>query len=356
VRELESTRPMAIGPAIIRAQVEDWPLSAPFRTAAHTVESATVLLVSIERDGCVGFGEAAGVYYRHDGPSQMLADIEVLRSRLPAAISRDALQEILPAGGARNALDCALWDLEAKLSGSPAWEAAQLLQPRALLTTFTCGADEPTQMAATARAYEGARAIKLKLTGEAVDADRVRAVREALPHVWLGVDANQGFNRSALVRLMPDLVKAAVKLIEQPFPRGEDVLLDGFQSPIPIAADESVQGLADVAGLVGRFNVVNIKLDKCGGLTEALTMARRARSLGLDCMVGNMLGTSLAMAPAYLVGQLCQMVDLDGPVFLKGDRALAVEYIDGYVCCPDGLWGNSHRTAASAMESKERRC
>jgi L-alanine-DL-glutamate epimerase-like enolase superfamily enzyme len=229
--------------------------------------------------------------------------------------------------------------LEAKLGGRAAWQLAGLEKPRPLLTTFTCGAEAPETMAATARAYANARAIKVKLTGEPIDAERVRAVREAKAGAWLGVDANQGFTRASLLKLMPVLQEARVALIEQPFPIGQESLLDGLQSPIPIAADESVQTLADVPGLAGRVQVINIKLDKCGGLTEGLAMARRARELGLDCMVGNMLGTSLAMAPAFLVGQLCKIVDLDGPVFLKADRAIAVEYTDGTIRCPQALWG-----------------
>jgi L-alanine-DL-glutamate epimerase-like enolase superfamily enzyme len=293
------------------------------------------------RDGYVGQGEAAGVYYKNDKPAAMLGQIESLRRTIEAGIGRDRVQSLLPPGGARNALDCALWDFEAKLSGRAAWQIEGLTKPRPLLTTFTCGADEPEKMAATALAYTKARAIKLKLTGQPTDADRVRAVREARADVWLGVDANQGFTRESLERLMPTLTETNVALIEQPFPIGQDALLDGFQSPIPIAADESAQGLADIAGLVGRFNVVNIKLDKCGGLTEGLAMARTAREHGLDTMVGNMLGTSLSMAPAFLVGQLCKVADLDGPVFLKTDRAITVQYADGFITCPGTLWGHA---------------
>jgi len=218
------------------------------------------------------------------------------------------------------------------------WQLAGLEQPHPLLTTFTCGADTPEKMAATARGYANARAIKLKLTGEGSDADRVRAVRDALPDVWIGVDANQGFTRASLESLMPALTEARVQLIEQPFPIGQEALLDGFKSPIPVAADESAQTLADIRGLIGRFNVMNIKLDKCGGLTEGLSMARAARAAGLELMVGNMLGTSLAMAPAFLVGQLCKVVDLDGPVFLKADRSHTIRYADGMIDCPREVW------------------
>jgi L-Ala-D/L-Glu epimerase len=209
-----------------------------------------------------------------------------------------------------------------------------------LLTVLTCGAEEPELMAARARAHPQARALKLKLTGESVDAERVRAVREARADVWLSVDANQALTRPSLERLMPVLVDARVTLVEQPFPIGQEALLDGFQSPIPLAADESVQDRAELSRLAGRFDVINIKLDKCGGLTEGLALARAARAEGFDVMVGNMGNTSLAMAPAFILGQLCRVVDLDGPLFLQRDRQPAVEYADGFIRCPEALWGN----------------
>jgi L-alanine-DL-glutamate epimerase-like enolase superfamily enzyme len=330
-----------MGRLTLRTEIERWPLVAPFRITGYTWEALDVLVVSLGKDGHVGRGEAQGVYYRNDNPASMTGQIESLRTTIEAGISRESLQSMLPPGGARNALDCALWDLEAKLSGRPAWQVAEVGNPRPLLTTFTCGVDEPEKMAAAARAYTHARAIKLKLTGEPIDTERVHAVREARADVWLGVDANQGFTRAFLERLMPTLTEARVALIEQPFPVGQESLLDGFRSPIPVAADESVQCLSDVPGLVGRFNIVNIKLDKCGGLTEGLAMARAARYLGLEAMVGCMTSTSLAMAPAFLVGQLCNVVDLDGPIFLKSDRAIAVQYADGFITCPQELWGHA---------------
>jgi L-alanine-DL-glutamate epimerase-like enolase superfamily enzyme len=330
-----------MGPLTLRTEIERWPLVAPFRITGYTWEVLDTLLVSLGKDGYVGRGEAHGVYYLHDNPASMIKQIESLRTTIEGGISRESLQSILPPGGARNAMDCALWDLEAKLRGRSAWQIAELGNPQPLLTTFTCGADEPKKMAALARAYTDARAIKLKLTGEPIDAERVRAVREAREDVWLGVDANQGFTRAFLERLMPTLTETRVALIEQPFPIGQESLLDGFQSPIPVAADESVQSLSDIPRVVGRFNVVNIKLDKCGGLTEGLAMARAARDLGIETMVGCMTATSLAMAPAFLVGQLCSVVDLDGPVFLKSDRAIPVQYTDGFISCPQQLWGAS---------------
>jgi L-alanine-DL-glutamate epimerase-like enolase superfamily enzyme len=320
--------------------LQTWPLQAPFHISGFTFKAIEVLLVTLEKDGHSGRGEAAGVYYRNDHPVSMIERLEALRSTIELAIGRDSLPALLPPGGARNALDCALWDLEAKLGGRPAWQIAGLESPRPLLTTFTCGADDPENMAAAATSYAGARALKLKLTGEPIDAERVRAVRTARPDVWLGVDANQGLTRASLERLMPVLIDARVALLEQPFPRGQEALLDGLKSSIPIAADESVQCRQDIENLVGRFDVINVKLDKCGGLTEALAMVEEARALGLDTMVGNMMGTSLAMAPAFLAGQRCKFVDLDGPVFLKTDRPTAVHYADGWIRCPQALWGH----------------
>jgi L-Ala-D/L-Glu epimerase len=328
-----------IGPLTLHARVEQWPLVEPFRITGYTFESIDVLFVSVERDGQAGRGEAAGVYYRNDNPASMLRQIESLRAVIEGGVSRAALRSNLPSGGARNALDCALWELEAKLRGAPVWKLAELDEPRPIVTALTCGADDPAKMAAKARSYANAQAIKLKLTGEPIDVERVQAVREALPGVWLAVDANQGFTRQSLEQLMPVLVAARVGLIEQPFAVGAEALLDGFESPVPIAADESAQTLADIPGLVGRFDAVNVKLDKCGGLTEGLAMVRAARAAGLDAMVGNMIGTSLAMAPAFIVGQLCKFADLDGALFLKGDRSPAVRYADGRIYCPPDVWG-----------------
>jgi L-alanine-DL-glutamate epimerase-like enolase superfamily enzyme len=330
-----------MGSLTLRAEIEHWPLLNPFRITGYTWESIDVLLVTLEKDGKVGRGEAAGVYYKNDKPASMLQQIEAVRKSIEAGVTREAAQKLLPPGGARNALDCALWDLEAKLTGRPVWQIAGLEQPKPIITTFTCGAESPETMAATARGYKNARAIKLKLTGDPIDAERVRAVRASLPSVWLGVDANQGFTRESLEKLMPTLIDARVALIEQPFRVGEEALLDGFKSPIPVAADETVQSAKDIPSLIGRFNVMNIKLDKCGGLTEGLAMAREARSRGLDTMVGNMIGTSLGMAPGFLVGQLCSVVDLDGPIFLKTDRPATIKYEDGRISVPDAVWGGA---------------
>lgn len=324
----------------LTVDIERWPLKAPFRITGYTHMEVAMVVVTLEKSGLSGRGEAAGVYYFNENVDSMVAQIEGVRGQLESGIDRAELQRLMPRGGARNAVDCAMWDLDSKLQGRPAWQLAGLSEPTPQLTTFTSSAGDPEAMAKVARGYADARAIKIKLTGEPVDAERVRAVREACPDVWLAVDANQGFTRESLETLMPVLLETRVMLLEQPFRIGQEALLDGFESPIPIAADESAQEASDVAALAERFDVINIKLDKCGGLTAALEMAREAQRCGLDPMVGNMLGTSLAMAPAFLVAQLCKVVDLDGPVFLAADREPTVDYTDGRVSCPPELWGN----------------
>jgi len=329
-----------MGALQLSVAVQPVELAAPFRISGFVFERQDLVVVTL-RDGALrGRGEASGVYYLKDDPQKIVATLESHRARIEQGIDRESLQELLPPGGARNALDCALWELDAARAGRTVWELAGLHAVNPLVTTFTLGADEPAVMAEGARKYLHARALKLKLTGELdIDIARVRAVRAARPGAWIGVDANQGYRIDALNSLIPVLVEANVSLLEQPLARGREADLQGYVSPVPIAADESVLGLADVPGLVGRFNVVNIKLDKCGGLTEALAMARQARELGLKVMVGNMVGTSLAMAPGFVVGQLCEIVDLDGPTFLKRDCVPGATYADGKIWCGEDVWG-----------------
>lgn len=324
---------------IRHARIERWEYTYPFRISGYDWTQADLVYVEVQDGGFRGRGESAGIYYKDDLPEHCLAEIERMRDRLAAGATRLELQHLLPPGGARNALDCAFWDLEAKQRDIPVWKLAGLEQPRPVRTTYTIGADDPAKMAERAIAFRGATALKLKLTGEAVDADRVRAVRKARPDVWLAVDANQGLTRALLEELLPVLVDARVELVEQPFAIGHEAALDGLNSPIPIAADESAQTAADLASLVDRFDIVNIKLDKCGGLTAGLEMAREARKLGLGVMVGNMMGTSIAMAPAFLVGQLCDVVDLDGPLLLRTDRQPAVKYEHGDIWSSEDVWG-----------------
>ncbi len=324
----------------LEVRAESWAYATPFRITNFVFTAAEVIVATLRDGPHVGRGEAAGVYYHGETPGGMIAQLEGVRAAIEAGASREALRALLPPGGARNALDAALWDLEAKRRGEPAWRIAGEAAPRALRTTFTVSAGAPEAVADAARSYASARAIKLKLTEED-PGGCVRAVRAARPDVWLGVDANQGLTRQTLEALLPALVEARVALIEQPVPVGEDASLDGLASPIELAADESALTLADLPALVGRYDVVNIKLDKCGGLTEGLAMAREARRLGLKVMVGCMSGTSLAIAPAFVLGQLCDLVDLDGPIFLAKDREPAAAYADGDIWCPDALWGGA---------------
>jgi len=324
----------------VRLAVEHFPFRQPFRISGHVFTETVVLLAEIGDGTHVGRGEGAGVYYLGDDADHMLRQAESVQAAIEAGAGRMELQELLPAGGARNALDCAFWDLEAKQAGRPVWQLAGLEVPRPLLSTLTLGADAPERMAAASLGLDPAAPLKVKLTGELkLDMARVRAIRAARPEAWIGVDANQGYVRDTLEMLLPVLVEAKIALLEQPLRRGDEAALDGLARPLPFAADESAVTLAETEALVGRFDVVNIKLDKCGGLTEALAIARRARKLGLEVMVGNMAGSSLAMAPSFLVGQLCDVVDLDGPTFLASDRVPRVTYSKGHIHCPEALWG-----------------
>jgi L-alanine-DL-glutamate epimerase-like enolase superfamily enzyme len=322
-------------------RVETHRLAAPFRISGYVFETSDVVVVELYDGQFTGRGEAAGVYYLGDDSSNIVAELDAHRSLIESAADREELLDLMPRGGARNAVDCALWDLEAKREGTDALKIARIDKARPLVTTFTLGADDPKVMADGALRHVGAQAIKVKLTGELkLDIERVAAIRAARPDVWLGVDANQGFTREDLDQLVSALSQHRVSLLEQPLKRGAEADLDGYRCPIPIAADESALGLDDVAGLVGRFDVINIKLDKCGGLTEALMIANEARRLGLGVMVGNMVGTSLAMAPAFVVGQHCDVVDLDGPTFLTEDRKPSCDYRDGTIWCGGEVWGS----------------
>ena len=331
----------------LKIAVEKLRLAAPFRISGFVFEEQEVIVVTLDDGLHSGRGEASGVYYLNDTAAAMEAAIEGVRGAIEAGIDRAALQSLLPPGGARNAVDCALWELEARRLSMPVWKLAALPPPQALVTTFTLGADDPAAMASGARKYAQARSLKLKLTGDlSLDNARVQAVRAARPDVWMGVDANQGYSIEALDALIRMLLEADVSLLEQPLKRGREADLAGYKSSIPIAADESALSFGDLAGLKGRFDVVNIKLDKCGGLTEGLAMAREARRLGLQVMVGNMVGTSLAMAPAFVLGQLCDVVDLDGPIFLAADRTPSMTYLNGRAWSDDTVWGATHAVPA----------
>jgi L-alanine-DL-glutamate epimerase-like enolase superfamily enzyme len=315
-------------------------MKAPFRISGRVFDTIPVLRVTLARSGHVGRGEAAGVYYLHDTQDKLVEQVEHVRAQVEAGISREALRRLFPPGGARNAIDSALWELESLEQARPAWALAGLARCAPVQTTLTLCADDPAAMAAAATALGAAKALKLKLTGEsALDVARLAAVRRARPDAWLSVDANQGYTPGTIAPLLAALVTHDVQLLEQPFARGREQDMRSVRFPIPTAADESCLDLAELEALPGLFDVVNIKPDKCGGLTEGLLMCRRARALGLRAMVGNMGGSSLAMAPAYVLAQLCDLVDLDGPFFLADEAQPAFRYVDGVLSDPGRVWG-----------------
>ncbi len=321
------------------AELERWELNEPFATARDSITHIPVLRAELDDGrGAGGRAEAAGVDYDGETPESMAGQIAALGPRLAADLTGERLRELLPPGGARNALDCALWDLRAKQTGVPAWRQAGLASLRPVTTVYTIGLgdEDDTRRKARAAAYP---ILKLKLDA-ARHVDVVRIVREEQPHARLIVDANQAWSRPQLERLLPQLASLGVELVEQPVARGEDAELQGLRSPLPLAADESCTDRASLAALVGRYQYANIKLDKCGGLTEALAMVAEARRLGLGLMVGNMCGTSLAMAPAFLVAQSCAYVDLDGPLLQRRDRATPIRFAGGVMSPPEpALWG-----------------
>jgi len=328
-------------PRTLRLREERFAFRKPFRIAGHLFTETSVLVAEVSEGEHVGLGEGAGVYYLGDDLAHMRDAAESVRAAVEAGAGREELQSLLPPGGVRNALDCALWDLDARTAGVPVWRLAGLECFKPLATTMTIGIDRPEAMAEEAAVrFADWPMLKLKLSGEAeLDSERVRQVRQARPDAWLGVDANQGYDRDTLGDILPALVRAGVRLLEQPFPRGREEALDLIKRSVPFAADESVCTLAEVDRAVGRFDIINIKLDKCGGLTEALAIARRCRTLGLGVMVGNMVGSSLSMAPSLVVGQLCDVVDLDGPTFLANDREPAIAYGDGHISIGAMAWG-----------------
>jgi L-Ala-D/L-Glu epimerase len=312
----------------------------PFRITGYVFEAMPSIVARIAEGDCVGRGEAAGVYYLGDDQQHMLQTVEKVRRQIEEGLSREDLQQLLPPCGGRNAIDCALWELESLRAQVPVWTLAGVPQPQPLVTTFTLPADDPEILVAKVKRLSSAKAIKLKLDGD-IDSDRerMRVVREARPDAWLGVDANQGFAAEGLEELAEAVREFSVSLIEQPLKRGDEAALAGWKPGVPVAADESILNLEELRQRAGYFDVINIKLDKCGGLTEALEMARAARQLGKQLMVGNMGGSTLAMAPGFVLAQLCDVVDLDGPFGLADDPLAAQIYRDGMIFVRNALWG-----------------
>ncbi|KAJ54844.1 mandelate racemase [Actibacterium mucosum KCTC 23349] len=319
----------------IEVSYDAFPLAEVFTIARGSKTQAQVVTATVTRGGQVGRGECVP-YARYGETMDSVAD--QIRA-LPDGVTRAALADALPAGAARNAVDCALWDLEAKTAGRRAWQLAGLAAPGPVITAFTLSLDSPENMRAAAAKHAHRPLLKIKL-GTPDDMPRLEAVRDGAPKAQIIVDANEGWSAEVYADLAPHLVRLGVELVEQPLPAGDDGMLGEIARPVPVCADESCHDRASLADLKGKYDVVNIKLDKTGGLTEALALRDAAREAGFGVMVGCMVGSSLAMAPAVLVAQGAQIVDLDGPLLLARDRAHALQYDEQGVHPSDPrLWG-----------------
>ena len=321
----------------ISATVERWPIAGAFTIARGSKTAAEVVVATIDDGQWQGRGEC--VPYPRYGES--VADVAALVNAFDGPFERTALLDALPAGAARNAIDCALWDLQAKRSGQSVWQLAGVPTPSDVTTAYTIGLDAPDAMAQRAAANDHRPLLKVKLGTDArTDGERLRQVRSAAPNARLIVDANEGWNFATLMALMPIAVDANVELIEQPLPATADDRLADYRGPIPIAADESIRDGTHLAATAERYQAINIKLDKTGGLTRALALAHEAQALGLDILVGCMVATSLAMAPALALASFARYVDLDGPLLLSRDRVPGLAYEGAKVSARDGFWGS----------------
>ena len=314
----------------LSVHIEEWEIERPFRISGQEWRTSRCVVVQLGRDGYLGRGEAQGVSYTNETAETISAQIDEVADTIRRGISREDLLELLPSGGARNAIDCALWDLEAKSEGRSIWELTGI-SPKPVTTVFTIGIESTAEeMAAKASAASQYPVLKIKLD-DVQPVERLAAIRKARPDAKIVVDANQGWNFAMLKDVLPECARLEISMVEQPLPRGKDEELEGFESPITLAADESCLDTSELEVASRRYDMINIKLDKTGGLTEALRLARAAKEKGCQLMVGNMLGSSLSMAPSFVVAQLCDFVDIDGPLLLKHDYPDGLEYNDGQV-------------------------
>jgi L-alanine-DL-glutamate epimerase-like enolase superfamily enzyme len=322
----------------IDAQEQSWPLDKPFRISRGSRTEARVVVVTMSDGQHIGRGEAVPIARYNQSAASVLAQIESIKA-VPH-LDRQQIQTLLPAGAARNALDCALWDLEAKVSGKRAWELANIEIINAVETAFTISLDTPEKMAAAARANASAPILKLKLGGDDLDLLRVEAVRAAARAARLLIDANESWSPPHYRNIVSALSTLGVELIEQPFPADADEILETLDRPVPVCADESCHTAANLSRLVNRYDAINVKLDKTGGLTEALLLTKHARQSGLKLLIGCMVCTSLGIAPARLLAGATDYVDLDGPLLLAGDRHHGLAYENGRLGIPPReLWG-----------------
>jgi L-alanine-DL-glutamate epimerase-like enolase superfamily enzyme len=307
------------------AHSESWPTLIPFQITGMTYNSFESIVVELSQDGKVGRGEALGVDYRGETIAGMMAQVEALRATIGSGVDRKTLLDLLPPGGARNALDCALWDLEAKTSGRTIWQLTGV-KPKSLQTVFTIGIESTAeQMATKAAAAKGYQLLKIKSNGNR-PVECLRAIRQARPDVRLVVDANQGWSMAQLESVLAVAADLRIEMIEQPLPREADGALANLLPPIPLCADESCLHLGELDRAASLYQMINIKLDKAGGLTHALALATAARARGLGVMTGSMGGTSLAMAPAFVMGCLSDFTDIDGPLLQRSDRLPGLFY------------------------------
>ncbi|CAN7488176.1 N-acetyl-D-Glu racemase DgcA [Mesorhizobium caraganae] len=324
---------------VISVEAERFPIAGTFTISRGSKTEAEVITCTISDGDNRGWGECVP-YKRYGETMDGVRDaIQAMRRQIEDGISRTALLDVMPAGAARNAIDCALWDLEAKMSGIAVEDAIHAVSLSALETAYTLSLGEPEAMAAQAHANAWRPLLKVKIGGDN-DMSRIRAVTEAAPDSRIILDANEGWTDDNIVANLAFAAEHGIALIEQPLPAGRDARLRHIAHPVPICADESVHEAKDLEALVGLYDAVNIKLDKSGGLTAALTLRDRARELGFEVMVGCMVGTSLAMAPAVLLAQGAEFVDLDGPLLLARDRQPGLVYEGSLVSPPDRtLWG-----------------
>ena len=319
--------------------IADWELTQPFRISNFEWINSRCLVVQLCEDGFIGRGEAQGVFYLDETAESIFEQANAVAGEIRKGISRQELQDLLPAGGARNAIDCAMWDLECKKSGRTIWQLTGI-DPQPVTTVYTIGLeDTPEAMAAKAAAAKDAPILKIKL-GDHLPFERLAAIRAARPDAQLVVDANQSWSFELLQEVIPKCIDLDLGMIEQPLARGADEMLEGFKSPITLAADESCLHTGELETAARRYSMINIKLDKTGGLTEGLKLARAAKAKGCKLMVGNMVGTSLSMAPSFVVAQLCDFVDIDGPLLLRYDHPMGLHYHKGVVdVFSPAFWG-----------------
>jgi len=332
---------------ILSVYSENWN-EEPFSISRGESDNFDVVIVKLEQNGIMGWGESSPTERYCETAYKTISLIENFRKELENGISRNEIQSMMPKGAARNAVDCAMWDLEAKMANKRVWELSEfskhlqidnLGKPKIVTTVYSIGLDTPKKMGYLAKKNSKRPILKIKLTGDG-DLERLNSIKENAPDSRLIVDANEGWEPEHYSRFVPEFLKLGVEMIEQPFPADKDNLLKNFDHPIPICADESCHDRNDLPHLEGLYEFINIKLDKTGGLSEAMYLQKEAESKGFKTMVGCMSSTSLGIAPAFLIAQHAKIIDLDAPLYLYNDRSFPIKYELSNVFPPsEHLWG-----------------